>query len=123
MKIPKIEIDPVNWQVNIAKLLAGEITRKECADAVGLSYTTFIRRLRYEKIADKVKEAVVHPNSGANNARAKEDPERHQRYLDAVAHAVKFGSTKAAADKYEVNYQVLSRKVREAREGMLKKAA
>lgn len=112
MKIPKIEIDPVNWQVNIAKLLAGEITRKECADAVGLNYNTFINRLRYEKVADKVKEAVVHPNTGVNNPRVKEDPERYQRYRDAVEHAIKFNSTKAAADKYNVGYQYLSRLVR-----------
>ena len=112
MKIPKIEIDPVNWQANISLLLEGKITRKECAAAVGLNYQTFIKRLKYEKLDDKVKAAVTHPNSGTGNVRAKEDPQRYQRYRDAVEHAIKFNSTKAAADKFDVGYQYLSRLVR-----------
>ena len=110
MKIPKIEVDPVKWQDGETKLLAGEFTRQQCADYVGLHYQTFVGRLRHEGLTAKVK--AVHPNTGVNNPRVKEDPERYQRYRDAVEHAIKFNSTKAAADKYDVGYQYLSRLVR-----------
>lgn len=117
MPIPKIEIPDNVWDAAIAKLLAGEITRKECAELVGLKYGTFIARLQTKKYAHlNLHETVAHPNKGAGNATAKADPERHQRYLDAVDMALRTGSTKKASDLYKVSYQVLSRKVREAKE-------
>lgn len=115
MPIPKLEIPHNVWDAAIAKLLAGEISRKECAASLGMAYSTFVTRLNAKSRAD-VNARIRHASSGLNNVTAKEDPERHQRYLDAVAHAVKFGSIRAAADKFGVNYQVLGRKVREAKE-------
>lgn len=118
MPAPRIHVPDDVWDAAIAKLSAGEITRQQCADMVGLKYQTLIQRLRGNKYRHLDFNLGAHPNSGENNVRAREDMDRHQRYKDAVDMAIRVGNVKHAADKFEVNYQVLVRKVREARAGM-----
>jgi hypothetical protein len=113
VKIPKIEIDEAKWNEAVAHLEAMTWSRQQCADYLGIAYATFLDRLRYAGLADKLKH--TRRNLGANNARYKENPELFQRYQDAVAYALKVFSVKKSADKFGVNYQVLSRKVRAAK--------
>lgn len=113
MKIPKIEVDAAQWDEAIKRLSLNEWSRKQCAEFLGLNYSTFVGKLRYAGIAETL--AHTRRNAGATSRMAQEDPERHQRYQDAVRYALTCFSVTAAAKRFDVNYQVLSRKVRAAK--------
>jgi hypothetical protein len=111
MAIEKIAPDTAKWNEAVSALKSGAMTRQQAAGHVGLSYMTFTNHLKSAGILDELKAM----SGGSLNRIAAEDPERQRRYSDAVNHAIKYGSVKLAADKYEVNYQVLSRRVRAAK--------
>ena len=115
MKIPKKEVDPVKWDEAVKALTSGTFSRQQAADHVGLAYSTFCQRLKREVPDNVLADNPVDGRAGLQSWRAKEDPERHDRYRMATALALKTGAVAAAATKYDVNYQVLARKVRAAK--------
>lgn len=115
MKIPATPVNAEAWDAAIADLIAGKITRKEAAERVGLKYDTFLKRTRYTGIQKALRQVVDHANSGENSRAAKEDPDRFARYKAAVAEVVAGRKCSEVARRYELNYQVLFRKVKAAK--------
>lgn len=115
MKIEKREVDSDLWRQAVANLLGKVWTRQQAAEHVGLPYSTFCKRLKYEGVLEAVNEGASHGNAGLNNGAAKVDPDRHQRYSEAMSHALATGQVADAARRFSVNFQVLARRVRAAK--------
>lgn len=111
MKLEKRELDPVKWDVAVQNLLNRTWSQRKAAEFLEIPPMTLHNHLKYAKLLDQVT-GGKHGNAGTNSRAAKEDPERYQRYIDAVNFAIKFNNISLAATKYDVTYQVLARKVR-----------
>ena len=116
MKTSKHLQDPV-LMGHVADLQAGKTTRKDIAEAMGISPTTLSKRFRACGLID----ALKHTKALNPDTLFQRDPDNAKPYAAAAAYALEHPTKKVAAihqlEQFkELNYAVLCRLVKKAKD-------
>lgn len=101
----------------VSRLKAGKITRAQLAEELGISQPTLSKRFGYAGLLDELK-ATKATGKSNNGHQFQASPDNAKAYDDALTFAKQHPNTPAAQIHRRfptLNYQVLCRKMRQAR--------